>query len=185
MGSLIIQFHAVPDDMEDMIGLLSSVVPEANFYLRLKSREFVKYTPELASLFVLNQVDWIVASLVPIDVTCTTFDKLIDTHPASLHIEVPELCTHFVREVAASAKAWDERGDAPLKAWARFIRKFRKQLYSGAYLTTPSSPEGRYYKNAHATARAIAAAKAGLTLKAVAGDAVYDFSKSLERAKVQ
>ena len=62
MGSLIIQFHAVPDDMEDMIGLLSSVVPEANFYLRLKSREFVKYTPELASLFVLNQVDWIVAS---------------------------------------------------------------------------------------------------------------------------
>jgi hypothetical protein len=164
MGSLIIQFHAVPDDMAEMIELLRNVVPKASFYLRLKSREFVNYVPELANLFAINRVDWIVASLVPIDVSCTAFDNLIDTHPASLHIEVPEIRTHFVQEVAASAKARDERGDTALKAWARFIRKFRKQLHSGAYITTSLTDEGQYYKNAHATSRAVQAAKDGLIL---------------------
>jgi hypothetical protein len=145
MGSLIIQFHAVPDDMAEMIELLRNVVPKASFYLRLKSREFVNYVPELANLFAINRVDWIVASLVPID-------------------EVPEIRTHFVQEVAASAKARDERGDTALKAWARFIRKFRKQLHSGAYITTSLTDEGQYYKNAHATSRAVQAAKDGLIL---------------------
>jgi hypothetical protein len=176
MGSLIIQFHAVPEDMEDLISMLQSTVPEAKLYLRLKSRKFIEYKAEFNIDFQNNEVEWIVASVLSIDVSNTSFDKLIDTHPAALHIEVPEIRDNKVREIAASAKAWDERGDVQLKAWTRFFRKFRKQLHSGAFISSSQTGNGAFYKNAHATSRAVQAARNGLIL-CQADSVQYDYDR--------
>jgi len=172
MSSRAVQFHAAPSDLPELLDLLRQTVPAVS----LHTWSAASGLRPLATASPGTDVDWLIASVGPLEHPGPKLSALLDAHPGLLLIEPPRVRDGALREIAASARADDEqRGTEQLKAWGRFIRRLRKTFTSGALLTDPVSGGGRFYKTAHAMKGALALQDAGTVLLAAAGHVRCDF----------
>jgi hypothetical protein len=164
-----IQFHASPDDIGDILRILKDIDANLYFYVWTHSRGARNFTD--ASDAVLYPSSSLIASERPIDKELS-FGFLDARALGALVIRLPVLTSEGLREVSAAAMSYEKED---LKIWEKFIRKFRKTLKSGAVLRTDGVGSGEFYKNAHATERAIALSEKGVLLRALAGNLTYHF----------
>lgn len=166
-----VQFHASLSDMDELIAILRSAVPEVRVYAWTRGGTL----REVLSFNIGADVDRLVASDTPLEPHQGSFSALLDAWPGLLVIDVPVLRDKCLREVGVAARSLDDRGMARMNAWGRFIRRLRKKFKSGAFLSDAVSGGGRYYKDAHAMAGALDLQKTGVALLAFAGHVRYDY----------
>jgi hypothetical protein len=172
MPSKLLQFHASPADLIQLVAVLRASIAEVYVYAWTTSGQLVEL---LSNVEPPDDADRLVASTRSIEHRAGNFSELLDTHPGILVVEVPRLRSGELREVAAMSRSLVESGNQEVAAWKPFFRRLRGLFKSGAVLTARAAGSGRYYKNAHALSGALAMQKQGIRLLAAGGDVMYDY----------
>lgn len=175
MTNKVIQFHAMPHEMPEIVDLLRGVDPLVHVYLWSRTHELVECTTPESQLVDSKQYFLILAHVGSLPLPSTTLAPWRD-FPGVLEIDIPTIRSEGLGSIAIGAKTDDEVGLLQFKVWERFFRKLRKNFTSGAFLYNRTTGNGRYYKNVHATKAAIEAARGGLVLKG-SGEVIFDFDR--------
>ena len=167
----------MPEDITEFLGLLRDVIPQAHLYWWRYSQGLSSIERSGCDEIVDEQDAMLIASLDEIQLPVTSMNDLLELSPGALFIDIPRVEKGSLREIVMGAKAWNLAGERQLKTWEKFFRKVRSSLISGAFVFMPETGKGRYYKNAHATHRAITASTSGIKLKSVAGNSEFDYKR--------
>lgn len=176
MHSIQLQLHATPADFREIIKLLAGALAEVHFYAWGPELPFSEICfDENSAAESIDRSVQVVVSLRSVHAGSEGISRVLDKNPGVLVMMVPHIRDGKLQEIDISARTDGEDGLDQIVAWAKFIRKLRKRLISGAYVTNPRSGAKQYYKNAHATRGAISAAEHGLILTAPGGN-IFEFT---------
>jgi hypothetical protein len=165
-----LQLHAVPEDVLDWIELLQAGNPEIWFYGWHKQSGLKRILPGASDSKSVIEESSVVAALHDLAIDGRSLMGLLDENPGILVMDVPKISNGELVEVSIGALDRDGLGATQISQWEKFIRKFRKTLTSGAEVVNERLGKSAFYKNAHATSRALSAARAGTRLLAPGGN---------------
>jgi hypothetical protein len=167
MASTQLQLHAMPEDVPDICQLIRSATEGVRIYTWGQPYKLEEIGP---SSVVPHTAVQLVASVGEIEATGGAALELFDRYPGLLVMTMPLLKEGQLKEIQISALATAPEGDSQVAIWAKMLKKLKKQLVSGADVVNPRTGASQFYRSAHATNRAIEAAKSGVRLIASGGN---------------
>jgi hypothetical protein len=170
--SVGLQLHMTAEDVDEIVAELQG---KCEFgYFATKDR-FSPFLPADGPVTSRPGITMLKCTLHPWARREDDFDRFLDANPGLLSIEVPRVRDVGLVEVMISSKVFDAAHADRIKAWAKFLRRYRRRLQSGAFVTSVRTGAGAYYRNAHATVRALAAARAGTPLVGPNGGTRFEY----------
>lgn len=161
MTSKQIQLHALPEDVPAFLEMLVETDANVCFCAGKSSAEFEPLLSINDARDFAEGLVYIIASLHPIESRNRGFSDILRENPGVMTIIYPVIWQGCASEITLSAIS-DVPDDPHLAVWAKFIRRLRKRLVSGAFVQNVETGFGRFYKNAHATENAVSASRMGL-----------------------
>jgi hypothetical protein len=171
--SVILQLHMTEADVDEILAELQATC-ELAYFAGKKSR-FTRYRIEDGPVASQPEMRMLLCATHPwerADVATSDF------YEALLSIQLPRVRNGFLEEVALGAKVGHVEHADRIATWARFLRRYRRTLTSGAMIGRRGSDDRRYIRNAHATARALDLARAGTPLTGPNGGTIYEYGPS-------
>ena len=162
--SVILQLHMTDEDVDE---ILAELQPTCTFSYSAGKHRRVRYRIEDGPVASHPDMVWLHCSM-------HSWEQA-DSNEGLLQIEIPRVRNGFLAEVALGANVGHVEHADRIATWARFLRRYRRKLNSGALFGSRDSVDRRFIKNAHATDRALALARAGTPLTGLNGGDIYEY----------
>src|SRR5688500_18821957 len=148
--SVGLQLHMTGEDVDEIVAELQSSCEFGYF----RKNRFTRYRITEGPVASHPDIVMLKCSMRPWERTEDGEIEMLDSNPGVLSIEVPRVRDGRIEEVIMGAKVYDEAHADRIAAWAKFLRRYRRRLNSGAFVSSVRTGARRYYKDAHATPRA-------------------------------
>jgi hypothetical protein len=166
-----LQLHMTVDDVDEVVAELQPTCRFGYF----TDRTFKGYLPAEGTLASRPRIGMLRCSMHPWEGPHDDETRFLDANHGVLSLEVPRVRDGRIEEVMMGAKVRDDAFADRIASWAKFLRRYRRRLHSGAWITNTRTGAQGYYANAHATAQALAAARGGIALTGPNGGTRYEF----------
>jgi len=160
MASKQIQLHALPQDVPMFLRTLVETEATVHFFAGEGPGGFVPLLSVEDAEHLSDGLVYIVASLHPIECRGKSWSDILRENPGVLTIIYPFVHQGCVSEIAISATS-DAPDDPQMAVWAKFMKRLKRGLVSGAFVQNLGTGDGRYYKDARATENAVVASRSG------------------------
>jgi len=176
MTDILIQFHAVPDELAAFVREVTAEVPAHMTAFRFFPFSTTLVGVDTVEAAVLDaSVRELAFTLDEPRLPVATANEFLARNPSALRLDIGRLSEHGLNESCLSARTSDE---AAMEAWRKVARRLRKVTQAGAVGVNSATGATSRLKNHRFTVGAKALDERGVTIRPVAGSAVLHLGGS-------
>jgi hypothetical protein len=173
MTDILIQFHALPEELRPLIHWSMEELGVHITAFRFWPFQAVEVRLDTLDAPLLDpSIRELALTLEAPTLSIANMNAFLDLHPAALRLDIGRRSEKGLAESCLSCRTWDARS---LEVWKKIARKLRGITKAGAIATNPDTGATARSRNHRYTVGAKALDDAGVPIMPVAGGNVLHF----------